>query len=34
VGFVLFSETPDIWVWAGAGVICVSSVLLARREAK
>ena len=34
VGFVLFSEIPGIWVWAGAGVICVSSVVLARREAK
>ena len=32
IGFLFFAEIPDIWVWAGAGVICVSSVLLARGE--
>ena len=32
IGFLFFAEIPDIWVWAGAGVICVSSILLARGE--
>ena len=32
IGFLFFAEVPDIWVWAGAGVICVSSILLARGE--
>ena len=32
-GFLFFAEIPDIWVWTGAAVICVSSVVLARREA-
>ena len=32
IGFLFFAEVPDVWVWAGAGVICVSSILLARGE--
>ena len=32
VGFLFFAEIPDIWVWAGAGVICASSIALARGE--
>ncbi|MDE0059097.1 MAG: DMT family transporter [Defluviicoccus sp.] len=32
IGFLFFAEIPDIWVWAGGGVICVSSILLARGE--
>ena len=32
IGFLFFAEIPDVWVWAGAGVICVSSILLARGE--
>ncbi len=33
VGFLFFAEIPDVWVWVGAGVICCSSILLARGEA-
>ena len=33
IGFVFFSEFPDIWVWVGAAVICGSSVYVAHREA-
>ncbi|MDE0335004.1 MAG: EamA/RhaT family transporter, partial [Defluviicoccus sp.] len=32
IGFLFFAEIPDIWVWAGAGVICASSIALARGE--
>ena len=32
IGFLFFAEIPDIWVWTGAGVICASSILLARGE--
>lgn len=31
-GFVLFSEFPDIWVWAGGTLIFGSSVYIAYRE--
>lgn len=34
IGFVLFSEAPDIWVWAGGGVICVSAIYITRRESQ
>jgi drug/metabolite transporter (DMT)-like permease len=34
IGFVLFSEMPDIWVWVGGGVICISAVFITRRESK
>jgi drug/metabolite transporter (DMT)-like permease len=34
VGFAFFAEVPDMWVWAGAAVICVSSILLARSETR
>ena len=33
IGFVLFAEFPDIWVWIGGAVICASSVFIAHREA-
>ena len=33
IGFALFSELPDIWVWLGGGVICASAVYITRREA-
>ena len=32
IGFVFFSEFPDLWVWVGAAVICGSSVYIAHRE--
>ncbi len=32
IGFVLFAEFPDIWVWIGGAVICASSVFIAYRE--
>lgn len=33
LGFALFGEVPEIWVWAGAAVIALSSVYIAHREA-
>ncbi|NQU69556.1 MAG: EamA/RhaT family transporter, partial [Rhodospirillales bacterium] len=32
IGFALFSELPDFWVWVGGGVICASAVYITRRE--
>jgi len=32
VGFAFFGEAPDIWIWAGAAVIAVAAVTLARGE--
>ena len=32
IGFVLFAEFPDIWVWIGGAVVCASSVFIAHRE--
>ena len=32
IGFVLFSEVPEIWVWIGGTLILVSSVYIAHRE--
>jgi drug/metabolite transporter (DMT)-like permease len=34
VGFILFSEYPDLWTFVGAGIIAGSSVYIAFREAK
>ena len=33
-GLVLFTEVPDLWTFAGAAVIVVSTVYIARREAR
>lgn len=33
IGYVLFAEVPDAWVWVGAVVIFTSTIVLARREA-
>lgn len=33
IGFLVFAELPDLWVWVGGGVIFVSSVYIAHREA-
>ena len=32
LGFALFGEVPEIWVWLGAGVIAASSIYIAHRE--
>lgn len=32
VGWIVFSELPDIWTWVGGGVIFVASVYIAYRE--
>ncbi|MEQ8354995.1 MAG: DMT family transporter [Kiloniellaceae bacterium] len=34
VGFVLFSELPDVWTWVGAAVIAAAAIYIAQREAK
>jgi drug/metabolite transporter (DMT)-like permease len=33
IGFLVFSELPDFWVWIGGGIIFTSSVYIAHREA-
>ena len=33
IGFVLFSEFPDLWTWVGGAVIVVGTTYIARREA-
>ena len=33
LGFLLYGEAPDRWVWIGAAIICVSGYAIARREA-
>jgi drug/metabolite transporter (DMT)-like permease len=32
VGFFMFDEVPDIWVWAGAAVICASTYYITRSD--
>jgi drug/metabolite transporter (DMT)-like permease len=32
-GFLLFGEIPDLWTWAGAGVIVAANLYIAQREA-
>ncbi|MGB0671418.1 MAG: DMT family transporter [Rhodospirillales bacterium] len=32
VGYLLFSEIPDLWTWIGATVILASSIYIAQRE--
>lgn len=34
LGYVFFSERPDIWTWVGAGVIVTASAYIAHREAR
>jgi S-adenosylmethionine uptake transporter len=34
IGFLAFSEIPDRWTWIGAGVIALSSLYIAHREAR
>ncbi len=33
LGYVFFGERPDVWTWAGAGVIVAASGYIAHREA-
>jgi drug/metabolite transporter (DMT)-like permease len=33
IAFVAFGEIPDLWTWAGAGVIVASTIYISRREA-
>jgi drug/metabolite transporter (DMT)-like permease len=33
IGFLVFAEFPDLWVWGGGAVIAAASIWLARREA-
>lgn len=34
IGFAVFEEVPEIWVWVGALVICASGYYIARHEAR
>jgi len=34
VGFIAYSEVPDVWTWIGSTVIIASGIYIARREAK
>ncbi len=34
IGWMVFSELPDVWVWVGGGVIFAASALLARHESR
>ncbi len=34
IGYVLFAERPDVWVWVGGAVICAATVTLGHREAR
>ena len=34
IGYIAFSEVPDLWTWIGAAVIFASTFYIARREAQ
>jgi len=34
IGYLAFSQTPDVWTWLGAAVIFTSSIYIAHREAR
>jgi len=34
VGWIVFAEVPDIWVWIGGAIIFLASVYIAHREAQ
>ena len=34
LGYLAFGEEPDVWTWAGAGVIVVSATYIAHREVR
>ena len=33
IGWIVFAEIPDFWVWVGGGIIFMASVYIAHREA-
>jgi len=34
IGYLLFGEVPDVWLWPGAAIIAGSTLYIARREAQ
>ena len=34
VGWIVFAEVPDIWVWIGGAIIFMASIYIAHREAR
>ncbi len=34
IGYLLFAELPDAWIWIGGAVICASSVYMVRSETR
>ena len=34
IGFVVFGDVPEIWVWLGGAVIVLSTIVLTRRESR
>jgi drug/metabolite transporter (DMT)-like permease len=32
VGFLMFGDVPDIWIWVGGGVIAGAAIYLAKKE--
>lgn len=34
IGYLLFDEVPDLWLWIGAAIIAGSTFYIARREAQ
>ena len=33
IGYMVFSELPDLWTWVGAGIIALATLFIAHREA-
>ena len=33
IGYIMFSEFPDLWTWIGGGIIVIGTTYIARREA-
>jgi drug/metabolite transporter (DMT)-like permease len=34
IGWIVFAEVPDIWVWVGGAIIFMASIYIAHREAR
>ena len=34
IGYALFAERPDVWVWVGGAVICAATIALGRSESR
>ncbi|GIT53929.1 MAG: hypothetical protein Ct9H300mP16_10890 [Pseudomonadota bacterium] len=34
IGLAFFGEKPEIWIWAGAGIVVFSATYIARLESK